>query len=1072
MIDRAVAPFILLLLNACIGIVISSSVCAQAQAQPTSTANDPTLRSFHSANGLLNRGMHELASQEYRVFLDANPNHEKAPIARYGLGVALYRLKQFEPAIAEFTQLRSVKDFTYAAEVLLLLGQSYLETQKRNEATAAFEALLSAQPQHPAAHDAAALIVETLHRDGQYDKVQAACERLQKTWPESPLRDRAEYFHGLARVQLKDDRGAAEVFDALLKRSPGNEFAPQATLLLAQSQHRSGDLPNAVGTYRKVLEGGQPDLKADALFGLAAALQQEGKAEEALGAFDQFLKDHSQHALVPEARFQRGRLLFDRKEYEVAQQAFDQSAATQPSEMTFTRSDEAAYWAAKCELRRGRSNEAAARLAKAISTFPQSKLQPEMFYDCAVAMVQSDQKEAAAEPLRNLADRFPEHTLAADGLYLQTVLAHEQRAYESSYATSQTFLSKYPTHPSAAAVAFLAAENLFLAGKQAEAAPLFAAFLKQYPDHSQTPQAQFRLGAALHREGKLDPARTSLEIVAGGRNTAETFRPALLLLGDIAFQQERYADAVTLLGDFLSFGDTQPGADDALLKLGLSQVRSNQPIPAAEAFTALRQTHPQSDAAVQAAFERGQLRLAADDLDGAQGDFESVLAAGEKASKFAAYAMNHMGAIAMRRQQAPQAAEWFAKAAQASPEGAIAPEAMFQQGQALMAAKDYEPAQQVFATLMMRHADSPRVALAIAQRAFALARLNKHEEALQAIDAAERSHAAGLDAAVKARLIYEKAWCLRETGKEAEAVTAYRALVASHDEQPIAANARLELAEIEGNAKRFKEAAELLEPLNARIASGEVAPEVAERVAYRLAVSRFELQQYDQSAPQLETFIVAWPQSDMMPSARLLCGESWFKQEKPQPAASHFAAIVKDFPEHETAASATLRLAECQAALQQWSESEKTFQSYLERHRDSEVWFQAQFGLGWVLENQTRHDEAIVAYRKVIERHGGQTAARAQFQIGECLFAQKKHDDAVRELLKVDILYGYPEWSAAALFEAGRCFELLSRPEDARTQFEQVKQKYPDTQWANLALQRLTAMGAKSPGQEPTPTGG
>ena len=211
MIDLAAIRCVLVLSMIASCGTISSLTFAQTPATPVTSANDPNLRSFHSANGLLNRGMFELAAQEYRAFLAANAGHEKAPIARYGLGVSLYRLKQFDPAIVEFEQLRSVKDFTYTAEVLLLLGQSYLETQKRNEATAAFEALLSAQPQHQAADDAAALIVETLYRDKQYDKVRAACERLQQNYADSPLRDRAEYFHGLARQRHRSRLPVAAV---------------------------------------------------------------------------------------------------------------------------------------------------------------------------------------------------------------------------------------------------------------------------------------------------------------------------------------------------------------------------------------------------------------------------------------------------------------------------------------------------------------------------------------------------------------------------------------------------------------------------------------------------------------------------------------------------------------------------------------------------------------------------------------------------------------------------------------------------------------------------------------------
>jgi TolA-binding protein len=41
------------------------------------------------------------------------------------------------------------------------------------------------------------------------------------------------------------------------------------------------------------------------------------------------------------------------------------------------------------------------------------------------------------------------------------------------------------------------------------------------------------------------------------------------------------------------------------------------------------------------------------------------------------------------------------------------------------------------------------------------------------------------------------------------------------------------------------------------------------------------------------------------------------------------------------------------------------------------------------------------------------------------------------------------------LYEAGRCFDELSQRAEARTQFEQVIQRFPKSRWAELATQRL-----------------
>ena len=68
----------------------------------------------------------------------------------------------------------------------------------------------------------------------------------------------------------------------------------------------------------------------------------------------------------------------------------------------------------------------------------------------------------------------------------------------------------------------------------------------------------------------------------------------------------------------------------------------------------------------------------------------------------------------------------------------------------------------------------------------------------------------------------------------------------------------------------------------------------------------------------------------------------------------------------------------------------------------------------------------------------------------------------MRELLKVDILYAYPEWSAAALYEAGRCFVLMNDSVQARQQFTTVTEKFKDTQWAKLAGEQLAELSASS----------
>ena len=62
-------------------------------------------------------------------------------------------------------------------------------------------------------------------------------------------------------------------------------------------------------------------------------------------------------------------------------------------------------------------------------------------------------------------------------------------------------------------------------------------------------------------------------------------------------------------------------------------------------------------------------------------------------------------------------------------------------------------------------------------------------------------------------------------------------------------------------------------------------------------------------------------------------------------------------------------------------------------------------------------------------------------------------------MLKVEIIYPYPEWSAPALYDAGRAFEQLKRPKDARKQYALCVKKYKGSDPAALAAKKLAALG-------------
>ena len=1061
-------------LTLCLG--VAAALGAPAPAAPvtdTSTPTAPTppgedsldsnLRDYYSANGLLNRGLHELAAVEYRKFLSAHPEHDKAPTARYGLAVCLYRLEQYAEAGAELELLRAGANAPFAAESAAILGQCQLALGEYETAANAFAAVLQHHREHELADDAAAGAVEALYALKRYDGAIAQAQLLAARWPDSPLRARVEFFWGLAAMAQADYAGAAEHFASIQEDHAQSPFAAQAALLLAQCYHNQSLLKQAARQYQRVIKQTEAQFADEALFGLGMLALQKQEWDESGQHFDRLLQEYPQSPRVPAARFYRGRVYLEQSDLEGAARCFNQCRETQLEDSL---QDNLAFWNAKVLIRQGKLADAARQLEDALKAHPDSELGAEVLYDRALALVRADETEAGVEALSSFLAKYPQHEMAPDALQLLAATEHARGRYEQSLAHCRDFLDRYRNHDLTAGVLFLAAENQYLAGSHADAVAGYQRFLREFPRDEQADQAEYRLGCALYRLERFDEAEPHLRAVEQEAEHTPDFAFALFALGDIAFQREDWQPAEEHLRAYLAGGYELPGADDALLKQGLALQRQGAHQQALEVYGKLLEHFAESPHRLQAIFERGQVLRALGRSAAAKEAFEQVLALGAD-SRFAAFALKHLGALAMESGDYASAARLYEQAqggASGAPTGEA--DALFNQAQALLAAGDYAGAEQGFKSFLERHRAHERAGLAAAQLVVALARQDRHADALAAAEQVEKNHKSNLPLAWQATVRYEQAWCLRQLGRTAEATGSYRALLETKIDDDLKAHALLELAGLELEAKNYQSSAQLLGQLRSLLTDTKTvgSDELRMQQTYQLAVCEFELGEFDEARKLFEEFLTLFPKSSLRASASFYCGEAAYQTGQPGKAATHLERVVEQFPSDPTYGPSLLRLGECLAALQRWPRAEQVFTEYLTRFGDSEAWFQAQFGIGWARENQGRHEEAISAYRAVIDRHQGPTAARAQFQIGECLFARNRFDEAVRELLKVDILYAYPEWSAAALYEAGQCFERLGKTVEARAQFKTVVEKHRDTRWAQLAANRLESMaGATVP---------
>jgi TolA-binding protein len=1049
---------------------------AGSESAESQSASD--VRAYHSANGLLNRGLYELAIEEYESFLSERPKHEKAPVARYGLGVCHFRLNRFAEAAETLERIGKDAITPFDVEIDLLKGRSYLALGAFEKAIPPLSRIVVTKPGHALAPDATVGWIEALYRLGRFDDVIERYRRFEEiknsservaddeATPTPATLERALYFQSLAYVSLRKNDEAAASLERFLREFPESDYRRQIELLAAQAHHANREFGRAEALYRRVLEAnGAPSSEAipDALFGLASLLATTARPADAAPLLQQFLDHHGEHRIADAARLLAGRIAFDLGDYVSARGHFASLSETGANgSQAAGQAHEAKYYLAKIDLRTGKYTEAARRFGDLDGALSEDvQLAPEVRFDLGVARFHAAEFEQAKSAFGRFLEAFPNHPLVPDALRLTAFACHRLDLYDESLARCREFTKRFETHEGAAEIAFLAAENSFLTKRYAESADGFRAFLEKYPDHADATKATYRLATALYRGESPEQSLPVWRQVLQDAASVEFKRSAHEAVGSILFDRGDWRSAAEAIQEFIDLADAS-AAEDAMLKLGLCQEHLQEFESALSTFESLLQSSPTSPHRHHAMFEQAQCLVALGRKDESAGVFRRIIAEAPD-SRFAPYARTRLGAFALDSGDFDTALSELERIKEDAPRSVRAG-AKFNRAQALLAVGDFEKALKALAQFIHDFPEAEQAPQARSQIVIALARMNRCEDALIEIGAI-LEHESSPTAPIHIALAYENAHCLASLGQSEKAISAFDSLLKLNPDSATLAHALLELAELHAGRAACDMAIPLLEQLDdlATSDSDAVPEQVHENGMFRWAACQHELNDFGSAAELFERFLAAFPDSGMLASALAFAGESRMKSGSIPQAASHFERVVENFGDAPSHAACLLRLGECRASLQQWTQSEAAFDSYLDAHADSPHAPKARFGVGFARENMKRYAEAIDAYQKVIESTNEDAAARSQFQIGECHFAQGQYVEAIRAFLKVDIHYAYPEWSAAALYEAGRCFEKRNQIAEAREQFADVRDRFASTKWASMAADRLESMNAPAP---------
>lgn len=281
----------------------------------------------------------------------------------------------------------------------------------------------------------------------------------------------------------------------------------------------------------------------------------------------------------------------------------------------------------------------------------------------------------------------------------------------------------------------------------------------------------------------------------------------------------------------------------------------------------------------------------------------------------------------------------------------------------------------------------------------------------------------------------------------------YQAVIAAADKNVLGLVARLELAEFLANRAEHDAAL----PLLVQALDGEPPTELAERLQLRLGSCLLAKGDPNGAGAAFATVQASTIQRNAA-DARVGTGETMIAR-KDFPAAIAQLIVFRDTDPWrqvpEVNELGLLRLAQAQAAANQWDQSRNSYDQFVSRFPQSPWIEEARFGSGWAAQNQNQHDPAVALFTQVTKNTKAEVAARAQLQMGLCRLAQQRWEEAKNMLMVVPYTYDYPQWNAPALVGAAKALVQLKKPAEAKPLLEQVVKEYPTTPHAEEAKKLL-----------------
>ncbi|MCA9167671.1 MAG: tetratricopeptide repeat protein, partial [Planctomycetales bacterium] len=652
------------------------------------------------------------AAAAEKLFADvaALPDFKQADHARYRQAFCLARQEKFAEAADQFASIaRDFPESRYATDADISAARSYFRAEKFAEAKAAFTKLLEIEG--PYATEAAHWLARLQHKEGdlpgavriveaqlpkaeagqhpffpnlqldladflyeQPDKRTEAIDLYLKFASDFPLHilaPQALYNAAFGALELKDFKRGVELTNEFISKFPEHRLLADVKHVAAECQLQLGDSEGAAETFSELASQTESPVESSQLqLRQAVALFAQKKYRETLAQIEANLPTLKTPDALAEAYYLAGMSYYSLQEFEDAKQALQKSYEAQP---TWRQADDALLSLSRTQRKLRDVQGARETVNRMLREFPESKLIDQAYFRLAEYSYALSDFAGAAEHYRHVIKDWPKSALIPYALY--------------GLGWSELKSNRLPA---------------------AEAA--FRQLLKDAPEHSLIPQTQYALAMTLQQAGKFDDAVTQLTSYEKRELNPRERADALYVRGLCLVGKKDHAGAIETFKQIVATEPEYVNGEKVLYELAWAHKSLKQDAEAIAAFEELAKRYPQGTLLAESSYHLGEQAYDAGKYEEAVKWYSQARSRVGDNADLAEKVRYKLGWASYQLQDYDAADKVFQEQVEQRPDGTLAGDAYFMQGECRFKATKYKEALEAYRAAQSHKVSSDQIA--------------------------------------------------------------------------------------------------------------------------------------------------------------------------------------------------------------------------------------------------------------------------------------------------------------------------------------------------------------------------